>query len=215
MKKAVIFDLDGTLLNTLEDLKNALNYALKQGGYPGLTRDQVRQRVGDGLGKLVERAVPNGVGPGEQAGVLEVFRTYYAQHCREETRPYEGVMEILEKLKKRGVKLAIVSNKADGAVKTLSQEFFPGLIDFAVGEKEGVARKPAPDTVLAALNALELSPREAVYVGDSEVDIATAENAGMEHIIVTWGFREEDFLITKGAKMIAHNQEELMDLLSE
>lgn len=213
MKKAVIFDLDGTLLDTLEDLKNALNYALTAHGYPENSTEEVRKKVGDGLAKLVERAVPQGTGEAEQAAVLEVFKPYYAAHCREKTRPYRGVLELLAQLKAKGVKTAIVSNKADEAVKTLSREFFGESMDFAVGEKEGVRRKPAPDTVLTALSALNVTAEDAVYVGDSEVDLATAENAQMDCVAVTWGFRDEEFLITKGAKMLAHNAEELKELL--
>lgn len=213
MKKAVIFDLDGTLLDTLEDLQNALNYALTAHGYPENSTEEVRKKVGDGLAKLVERAVPQGTGEAEQAAVLEIFKPYYAAHCREKTRPYRGVLELLAQLKAKGVKTAIVSNKADEAVKTLSREFFGESMDFAVGEKEGVRRKPAPDTVLAALSALNVTAEDAAYVGDSEVDLATAENAQMDCVAVTWGFRDEEFLITKGAKTLAHNAEELKELL--
>lgn len=216
MKKAVIFDLDGTLLDTLEDLRDSLNHALERRGHRRQSTEEVRRKVGDGLAKLVERALEgSGADAGERQAVLEEFKPYYAQHCREKTRPYAGVTELMEALKDQGVKIAIVSNKADGAVKTLSGEFFPDLVDFAAGEKEGVRRKPAPDTVLEALRALETEAAEAIYVGDSEVDIATAENAGMEAILVTWGFRDEEFLITKGAKKIVHNAEELKDMLSE
>lgn len=213
MKKAVIFDLDGTLLDTLEDLRDSLNHALEAKGYPANSTEEVRRKVGDGLAKLVERAVPQGTGEAEQAAVLEIFKPYYAEHCREKTRVYDGMMEVLEELKGRGVKLAIVSNKADGAVKTLSEEFFPGVMDFSCGEKEGVRRKPAPDTALEAMKALGVTAGEAVYIGDSEVDLATAENAGMECVSVTWGFRDEEFLITKGAKTVAHNAEELKEIL--
>lgn len=216
MKKAVIFDLDGTLLDTLEDLRDSLNYALEQRGHRRQSTEEVRRKVGDGLAKLVERALEgSGADTAERDAVLEEFKPYYAAHCREKTCPYAGVTELMEALKDQGVRIAIVSNKVDGAVKALSGEFFPGLVDFAAGEKEGVRRKPAPDTVLEALRALEAEAAEAVYVGDSEVDIATAENAGMEAILVTWGFRDEEFLITKGAKKIVHNAEELKDALSE
>lgn len=212
MKKAVVFDLDGTLLNTLEDLKDSVNVALKGQGLPERTLEEVRQFVGNGIHKLIERAVPEGVTSETVEQVFEDFRTYYMEHCQDKTRAYDGIQELLEELDRRKVAIAIVSNKADAAVKELAKKYFP-KIAVAIGEREEIARKPAPDSVFEALRLLGVSREDALYVGDSDVDVATAKNAGLPCVSVTWGFREEAFLRSLEPENIIHKPEELLNIL--
>ena len=189
MYKAAVFDLDGTLLNTLEDIAASVNHTMEKYGFPRKTLDEVRMGVGNGGRKLMERCLPMGA---EQPGfeeILTYYSGYYQAHCAIETKPYDGIMPMLETLKNQGVKMAIVSNKGDGAVKALAEEHFRGLIDQAVGEREGIRRKPCPDTVLEAMRLLGCGPEETLYVGDSDVDYHTAANAGIHVALVTWGFR--------------------------
>lgn len=208
-----IFDLDGTILNTLEDLADSTNYALKTCGYPERTMDEVRQFVGNGIRKLMERAVPEGTPVEEIDWVHETFTAHYKVHCADKTRPYDGIMELLQNLKKDGCKLAVVSNKADYGVQELCKQYFDGVFDFAVGEREGIRKKPAPDSVNEVLKTLECSRDRAVYIGDSDVDIQTAANAQMDHIIVEWGFRDVQFLISQGAKVLVEKPEEILEIV--
>ena len=208
-----IFDLDGTILNTLEDLADSTNYALKTCGYPERTMDEVRQFVGNGIRKLMERAVPEGTPVEEIDRVHETFTAHYKVHCADKTRPYDGIVELLQNLKKEGCKLAVVSNKADYGVQELCKQYFDGVFDFAVGEREGIRKKPAPDSVNEVLKTLGCSRDRAVYIGDSDVDIQTAANAQMDHIIVEWGFRDVPFLIAKGAKVLVEKPEEILEIV--
>ena len=208
-----IFDLDGTILNTLEDLADSTNYALKTCGYPERTMDEVRQFVGNGIRKLMERAVPEGTPVEEIDQVHETFTAHYKVHCADKTRPYDGIMELLQNLKKDGCKLAVVSNKADYGVQELCKQYFDGVFDFAVGEREGIRKKPAPDSVNEVLKTLGCSRDRAVYIGDSDVDIQTAANAQMDHIIVEWGFRDVQFLISQGAKVLVEKPEEILEIV--
>lgn len=208
-----IFDLDGTILNTLEDLADSTNYALKTCGYQERTMDEVRQFVGNGIRKLMERAVPEGTPVEEIDRVHETFTAHYKVHCADKTRPYDGIMELLQNLKKDGCKLAVVSNKADYGVQELCKQYFDGVFDFAVGEREGIRKKPAPDSVNEVLKTLGCSRDRAVYIGDSDVDIQTAANAQMDHIIVEWGFRDIPFLISKGAKVLVEKPEEILEIV--
>ena len=208
-----IFDLDGTILNTLEDLADSTNYALKTCGYPERTMDEVRQFVGNGIRKLMERAVQEGTPVEEIDRVHETFTAHYKVHCADKTRPYDGIMELLQNLKKDGCKLAVVSNKADYGVQELCKQYFDGVFDFAVGEREGIRKKPAPDSVNEVLKTLGCSRDRAVYIGDSDVDIQTAANAQMDHIIVEWGFRDVPFLIAKGAKVLVEKPEEILEIV--
>ena len=208
-----IFDLDGTILNTLEDLADSTNYALKTCGYPERTMDEVRQFGGNGIRKLMERAVPEGTPVEEIDRVHETFTAHYKVHCADKTRPYDGIMELLQNLKKDGCKLAVVSNKADYGVQELCKQYFDGVFDFAVGEREGIRKKPAPDSVNEVLKTLGCSRDRAVYIGDSDVDIQTAANAQMDHIIVEWGFRDVPFLIAKGAKVLVEKPEEILEIV--
>lgn len=215
MKKyeTVIFDLDGTLLNTLEDLADAVNYALRKMGMPERTLEEVRTFVGNGVRRLMELSVPEGSNNPAFEETFAKFREYYGVHCNDKTKPYEGVLELIRELKKAGYALAIVSNKLDSAVKELSEIYFEGIVKVAIGEKEGVAKKPAPDTVYAALRELNMPKETAVYVGDSEVDVMTAKNSGLPCISVLWGFRDEAFLRQNGATQFARTAEEVKSYL--
>ena len=207
-----IFDLDGTILNTLEDLADSLNAALEQSGYPGRTLEEVRCFVGNGIRKLIERGVPEGTDETAVSQVHKDFTEYYKVHCADKTRPYEGILDLLTGLKKAGCKLAVVSNKADYGVQELCRRYFDGMFDIAVGEREGVLKKPAPDSVNEVLRRLRVRREDAVYIGDSEVDIETAANAGMDHIIVDWGFRKAEFLKKRGAKVMVSRPEEIENI---
>lgn len=209
----VIFDLDGTLLDTLRDLTDSVNYALTDAGYPGHTIEEVRMMVGNGVRTLMERAVPAGISEEAFEAVFAAFKEHYDLHCNDHTHPYGGIPELLHTLKVQGFRLAIVSNKVDSAVKTLRALYFNETIPVAIGEKEGIRRKPAPDTVVTALQELGASASDAVYVGDSDVDIQTAANAGMDCISVSWGFRDTAFLKAHGASIIIDHPQELTALL--
>lgn len=200
-----IFDLDGTLLDTLKDLTASVNYALRQYGLPEHSVDDIRGFVGNGVRLLMERAVPQGAEHPEFEHIFATFRQYYMAHSLDTTKPYEGIPEMLKILKDRGCKLAVVSNKMMSATQDLIAHFFP-QIDVAIGEHEdmGIHKKPAPDTVYEAMRQLDIpvpfpSDLSAVYVGDSDVDIQTAQNAGIPCISVLWGFRDRSFLIKHGA----------------
>lgn len=216
MKKAVIFDLDGTLLNTLDDLADSTNYALSKFGYPTRTIEEVRQFVGNGVAKLIERAIPEGKNNPNFEKCLAIFKENYAQNMYNKTAPYNGIIEMLSNLKSRGIKIAVVSNKFDLAVKKLCKKYFEGFIDFAAGENEaqGIKKKPAPDTVISVLNEFNFAPEDAVYVGDSDVDIMTAKNSKMPCISVTWGFRDEKFLLENGATVLINAPSEIYNHLT-
>lgn len=216
MKKAVIFDLDGTLLNTLDDLADSTNYALSKFGYPTRTIDEVRQFVGNGVAKLIERAIPEGKNNPNFEKCLAIFKENYAQNMYNKTAPYNGIIEMLSNLKSKGIKIAVVSNKFDLAVKELCKKYFEGFIDFAAGENEaqGIRKKPAPDTVISVLNKFNFAPEDAVYVGDSDVDIMTAKNSKMPCISVTWGFRDEKFLLENGATILINAPSEIYNHLA-
>ncbi len=210
--KAVVFDLDGTLLYTLEDLKNAVNYALREKGMPERTLDEVRRFVGNGVRLLMERTIPDGAENPQFEETFAMFKEYYDAHCNENTSPYDGIMDLLEELRARGIKMAIVSNKIDFAVKSLDKLYFKDYMTAAIGEmeEEGVRKKPAPDMVQKALRELGVTQDEAIYVGDSDVDIATAKNSGLKCISVTWGFRDEEFLKEHGATQFIDHPAELL-----
>lgn len=212
MKKLVVFDMDGTILNTLDDLKDTLNYALGQYHFPARTLEETRAFVGNGIHKLIERAVPEGTDAQTVEKVFDTFLEYYQIHCMDQTRPYPGIVSLLQSLKEAGLLTAVVSNKADAAVQELCERFFPGLFDFAVGEHEGVQKKPAPDMVQLALRTLGTQASDAVYVGDSDVDLATAKNSGLDSIIVTWGFRDREFLESQGVEVFADTPEKVREL---
>lgn len=214
-KKAAVFDMDGTILNTLEDLKDTLNHALQQAGYAPHTLEEVRSYVGNGIRRMIECAVPAGTSAEECDRIQGIFMPYYQEHCADKTCAYPGITELLEKFRAEGVLTAVVSNKADSAVQDLVEVYFKGLFDVAVGERAGIRKKPAPDMVQKALDALQIKKEEAVYIGDSEVDMATAENAGLDRIIVAWGFRDKDFLKERGAERIADNTQDVYRYFQE
>ena len=207
-----IFDLDGTLLDTLGDLAASVNYAMRTHGMPEHSVDEVRLFVGNGVRRLMERAVPGGADHPAFEAAFATFRRHYMEHSLDTTRPYEGIPELLQELKRRGRHTAVVSNKFDAATKELCRHFFPDTIAVAVGEHEaeGIRKKPAPDTVLQALSQLGVGQEGAVYVGDSDVDIQTARNSGLPCISVLWGFRDREFLLAHGAETFVSQPSELL-----
>lgn len=211
--ETVIFDLDGTLLDTLDDLMNACNYALRHIGVPQRSREEVRAFVGNGLARLMELAVPGGRDNPRYDEALSTIQAYYKAHNQEKTAPYPGILALVEELTVRGIAVAVVSNKPDSSVKPLAAHYFNGMFPVAIGERPGVRRKPAPDSVFEALKELGKDASTAVYVGDSEVDVATARNAGIPCISVTWGFRDRATLEAAGATMYAHTPEEVLKWL--
>lgn len=211
----VLFDLDGTLLDTLEDILAAANYTLREMGYPERTLTEMRRFVGNGAEMQVRRAFGAGADEALIQRALIRYKAYYAAHCREKTRPYDGVPELLAELKRRGYRLAVVSNKPDEAVRPLAAQYFDGLMEVAMGETAQRRRKPAPDMVNDAIAALGADRSRAVYVGDSEVDIETARNAGIPCISVCWGFRDREQLMEAGAAEIAATAPELLALLEK
>lgn len=211
MYKTYIFDLDGTLLDTLQDLANSVNYALSRHGMATHTVDDVRRFVGNGVRLLMERAVPDGTENPCFEAAFDTFRQHYMQHSLDTTRPYDGIPEVLRELKRRGCRMAVVSNKMMAATQELVRHFFPE-IEVAIGEHEaeGIRKKPAPDTVFEALRQLGVGRDGAVYVGDSDVDLATARNSGLPCISVLWGFRDRDFLLAHGATTFAGQPSDLL-----
>ena len=213
MITTVIFDMDGTVLNTLDDLAASVNYVLTRYGMPVHCTEDYRRYFGNGIRYALQCAVPKGTEEAAIDQMIPVFREHYNAHCLDKTRPYDGIQELMKALRDRGYKLAIVSNKIDSAVKELNAKFFSDYVDVAIGEREGIRRKPAPDTVVQALEELKSAKHEAVYIGDSEVDLQTAANAGLPCISVLWGFREKDFLTEQGATVFVNTPQEIYDLL--
>ena len=200
--KNYIFDLDGTLLDTLDDLTASTNYALHEFEMPVYSRDQIRMFVGNGVRKLIERAVPGGATNEKFEEVLSVFQQHYLQHGMDHTVPYAGIVDLLTKLRAEGRRVAVVSNKFCAATEELCDSFFGELVEVAIGENEaaGIKKKPSPDTVVEAMRQLGATCNDTVYVGDSDVDIQTAKNSGIPCISVLWGFRDKDFLLVHGAE---------------
>ena len=207
-----IFDLDGTLLDTLGDLAASVNYALRSHGMPEHSLDDVRRFVGNGVRRLMERAIPEGAENPLFDATFATFRQYYMAHSLDTTRPYDGIPETLAELMRRGCHIAVVSNKMMAATVELCRHFFPDTVEVAIGEHEaeGIRKKPAPDTVFAAQRQLGVGKDRAVYIGDSDVDVQTAANAGLPCISVLWGFRDKDFLIQHGAKTFISAPQELL-----
>lgn len=209
----IVFDLDGTLLNTLEDLADSTNYALRQYGFAERTLEEIRAFVGNGVRKLIERALPEGAENPLFNSVFSCFKSYYVDHCMEKTGLYAGIPEMLHELKSAGYHMAIVSNKLQSGVDELYEHYFSDTVEVAVGERPELNRKPAPDMVLLALETLGVSTDEAVYVGDSDVDVATARNSGLPCISVLWGFRDKEFLVQHGAHCFAQTPEEICRII--
>ena len=211
--QTVVFDLDGTLLDTLEDLYRAANAALESHSLPRRTRDEVRMFVGNGVEMLIRRAVPAGTDEETTLAVLADFKTTYAAICEDHTKPYDGILAVLAALREKGIRVAVVSNKFDAATKQLCRKYFGELVEVAIGERAGVRKKPAPDTVYEALKELGVTATGAVYVGDSDVDIQTAENCGMPCISVTWGLRDKEFLLQSGAEILVDAPKDLLGVI--
>lgn len=211
--KTVLWDLDGTLLNTLTDLHNSVNHALAQCGLPAVTAQQVSAGTGNGVRELLMACTPEGEKCPRFRDVCDAFVAHYDKHSSDFTAPYAGIPEVLAALKAAGATLGIVSNKLDWAVKQLGELHFHGMMAVCVGEREGVRRKPAPDVILAALEELGIAREEAVYIGDSEIDVLTAKNVGMDCIAVTWGFRTRQQLLEAGATVLVDTPQELQALL--
>jgi phosphoglycolate phosphatase len=208
-----IFDLDGTLLDTLQDLACSVNYSLRRHGMPEHSLDDIRRFVGNGVRRLMERAVPDGADNPLFDSAFATFQAHYMQHALDTTRPYDGIPEMLQQLKEEGCKAAVVSNKMMAATQALVAHFFPE-IEVAIGEHEaeGIHKKPAPDTVYEALRQLGAEREGAVYVGDSDVDLQTARNAGLPCISVLWGFRDRDFLLRHGATTLIERPQQLLEV---
>jgi phosphoglycolate phosphatase len=210
---AVIFDMDGTLLDTLEDIAGSVNYALGELDFPTRDISQIRKSVGNGVVRMLELSLPDGTGNPLFNDAVSLFRQHYDKNCRNKTRPYAGIPELLHNLTANNCKLEVISNKYDEAVNELNTFYFSKYITVAIGENENIRRKPAADMLLAALKSLGVTADESVYIGDSEVDIETAANAGIDCVSVTWGFRDRDCLISHGANTMIDSPEELADLL--
>ena len=211
--KAVIFDMDGTVLNTLEDIADCVNAVLTRFSLPEKSLEEVRQAVGNGVRHLMRCVIPGGESHPRYQEILAYYVPYYQAHCQNKTRAYDGIETAMKQLKAAGYRMAIVSNKGDGAVKELNRLYFAQLVDEAIGEREGIRRKPAPDSVLEAVRLLGCSVDEAVYVGDSEVDLDTAANAQMPVIGVSWGFRGHAFLEQLHPDYLIDTPEELPALM--
>lgn len=211
--KAIIFDLDGTLTDTLEDLFISVNHGLRSCGLPERSLDEVRRFVGNGVRKLIERAVQEDTEAAVLEKCFETFRAHYIIHCQDHTCLYPGIATLLMALHAKGYRMAVVSNKLQSGVNELARTFFHGVIDVAIGEQSGIPRKPAPDMVEAALGQLGVSKDDAIYIGDSDVDLQTAANAGLPCISVLWGFRSKDFLIAHGATVFAETPQDVLSLV--
>ena len=213
--KAVIFDLDGTILDTLGDLSNSVNFALQQNSLPLRSIDEVRAFVGNGIRLLIERAVPEGTDEETLNKCFDAFKTHYKENSAVLTKAYDGIPEVLSELSAMGLKTAVVSNKADFAVQILVEEYFKGLFQYSVGEREGIRRKPYPDSVFSVIETFGVNKDECIYIGDSEVDIETAKNAGIKCICVTWGFREKEFLQSLSPDYMADTPKEILNIIGE
>lgn len=222
MITTLIFDLDGTLMNTLDDLHDSVSYALKEAGLKPNDKQDTRRFLGNGIRNLINKSVMYSNPDADEAlkeRVFATFRAYYVAHSMDKTAPYKGINEVLEKCKNKGFFTAIVSNKLDPAVKDLHKAFFADTIDVAIGEKPAIKRKPAPDMVneaiqqLSLLHGIEIHKSECIYIGDSEVDLQTAKNSAIPCIAVSWGFRDKDYLIEQGAETIIDKPDELFEHL--
>jgi len=211
--KAILFDLDGTLLNTLDDLHNSVNRTMSAFHFPLRTKEETRLAVGDGVGMLITRSIPNGQNNPQFAECLAAFRADYAEHNQVLTAPYEGIFELLSALREKNIRVGVVSNKFDSAVKALCAEYFGDLVEVAVGERDGVRRKPHPDSLFAAMEALDVRPEDTLYVGDSETDVASARNAGIDCCSVLWGFRDKETLMQAGATCFVSAPKEILALI--
>lgn len=207
-----IFDLDGTILDTLLDLANAVNFAMKSKGFPERTVDEVKNFIGNGIKVLIRRAVPEKTSEDDYAEALEIFTKYYLEHIADNTKPYDGIVDVINELKKKGCKTAVVSNKAHFAAQAVVKDFFGEIFDIVVGKMDEFPSKPEPDSLLYTIKSLGADKEKCIYIGDSDVDVLTAHNAGLECIGVTWGNRDEDILRASRAEYIAHTPKEILDI---
>jgi len=213
--KTVIFDLDGTLLYTLEDLKDSVNFALSKFNYPPKNLEEIRNFVGNGVKVLMELSIPQGKNNENFNECLAIFKTHYAQNMYNKTKPYDGIIEMLENLQNLGFKTAVVSNKFDLATKELCKKYFAEKIEIAIGESENIRKKPAPDSIFKVMEILNSNKNSTYFVGDSEVDIQTAQNANIKCISVTWGYKDKEFLLKNGAKFLANSPKEILEIISQ
>lgn len=211
----LIFDLDGTLLNTLNDLHACFNHAIKTFGYPERTLDEIKSFVGNGIKKAIERALPYKIEDSELDEITEFFKQYYKDNMLKHTKAYDGILAMLAELKEKGYKLAVVSNKFDDAVKGLCKKYFGDYIQIAIGEGYGIEKKPNPNGVLKAIKELNSTKEDSIYIGDSEVDIQTAANAGLPCISVLWGFKDKDFLVKNNAKLFAQTPNDIIKIIEK
>ena len=210
---AILFDLDGTLLNTLDDLHNSVNRTLSAFQFPLRTREETRLAVGDGVGMLISRSIPGGQDNPEFAACLAAFRSDYAKNNQVQTAPYDGILALLGALRAKGIRIGVVSNKFDSAVKALCVDYFGNLVEVAIGECDGVRRKPNPDSLFAAIKELSVLPEDCLYVGDSETDVQTAKNAGIPCLSVLWGFRDKETLLNAGATSFVQTPSEILEMI--
>ncbi len=210
----IVFDMDGTVLNTLEDLTVSMNYVLDRFNMPGHRLEEYRLFFGNGVKEALRLSLPEGASADIIDEMMVVFKEHYDAHCLDRTRPYDGIVDVMRQLKEKGYRLAIVSNKIDSAVKELNDRFFADYVDTALGEKTGINRKPAPDMVYAALKEMGSTKEESIYIGDSEVDLMTARNSELPCISVLWGFRDKKYLIEQGADCFADRPEDIIRILA-
>lgn len=211
----IVFDCDGTLLDTLTDLRNAVNHVLRLHKFPERSVPQVKAVLGNGVAHLMRKSLPDSVTDDEFNTYLDEFKTYYGEHLQDYTAPYPGILDMLDTLRAKGYKLAVVSNKIQEGITPLTKEYFGNRLPVAIGERPGLQRKPAPDMVLQALKELDSTPEESIYIGDSEVDVATANNSGLLCIGVTWGFRDEALHHELGVQYIARKTEDIVTIIEE
>lgn len=211
----IIFDLDGTLLDTLDGLYDAFNYAISQFGYTKRTKDEIKSFVGNGIKRAIERALPPKIADDELSKIIEVFKEYYIENMYVKTKAYDGIIEMLSDMKNKGYKLGVVSNKYDEAVKELCERYFKGYIQVAIGEGQGVERKPSATGLIKAIKELNSQQKKAIYIGDSEVDIQTAKNAKVPCISVLWGFKDKEFLLNNGAKVFAEVPNDIIKIIEK
>lgn len=211
--QTVIFDLDGTLLYSLEDLKDSVNFVMKKHGFREYTIDEVREAIGNGVRLLMERILPKDIDKNLFEECLSEFKENYSKNMYNKTKPYDGVLDMLKALREEGYKIAVLSNKFDSAVKELSNKYFGELVDLAVGQKDGVKEKPSPLGIQEIAKELDTDIEACIMVGDSEVDIQTANNAGIDCISVTWGYKNIDFLYDNGATKLVYTPEDILELL--
>ena len=210
--KAYIFDLDGTLLDTLLDLANAVNFAMRAKGYPERTLTEVRSFIGNGIRVLIKRSVPEGTSEKDYEEALGIFTKYYLEHIADYTKPYDGMIDVVKTLQSRGCRVGVLSNKAHFAAQAVVRDFFGDIFDIVVGKMDEYPSKPEPESLFYTMQSLGVTPEESIYIGDSDVDVLTAHNAGIPCIGVTWGNRDEDVLRKSGAEYIAHTPDEILNI---